>query len=398
VVGVALGAAGDVATISVSGGNLTVGGEPCTTSPLLGETATTRNTEVVRVRDISGGPVDVRIADPAAFAPGLANEGDGSAEIEFGVDLGEGPGDILRLEAAGPDAADRFELGNFENVPAANFNARREDRNSEDVDLGMLGVERVVADGRALDDKLDARGGSPFSAPLAIEVELFGLDGEDELGGGSESDLIHGGPGDDLLVGGAGRDVLLGGGEEDVLAGGEGPDRLDGGDDDDLVDYRLATSGTDRGVLVDLGGGRVGGAGRGDRLVSVEGAFGSPFDDVIVGSGALNFIEGGNGDDRLVGLGHSDALLGSAGDDLLEGGGARDIIIGGAGADRITGAAGKDVVVAGADNDRVETGAGVDVVDVAGGGRDIVDCGGGRDGFVADSRDRLRSCEVRLDG
>jgi len=37
------------------------------------------------------------------------------------------------------------------------------------------------------------------------------------------------------------------------------------------------------------------------------------------------------------------------------------------------------------------------VVNVSGGGRDLVNCGPGRDGYDADPRDRLRSCEVRLE-
>ncbi|MGI8461753.1 MAG: calcium-binding protein [Solirubrobacterales bacterium] len=393
-----LGASGDSATISVAGGALIANGAGCTSPSLIGESATTRNTEVVRVRDSSGdGSVELRIVDPAGFAPGLVNESDGSAEIEFDINFGPGAADILRLEAGGADTEDRFELGLLGSIPAANLNARAEGSASEDVDLGVVGAERIVADGRTLDDKLDGAGGAPFTAALDVGVELFGQDGEDLLGGGSRADILHGGNSDDLLSGGDGRDVLLGDDQEDILAGGEGADRLDGGPDDDLVDYRVLGRGAKRGVDLDLRGGTVGGAGAGDRIVSIEGAFASPLDDTVVGNGALNFVDGGGGDDDLGGGAERDALLGSAGDDLLDGGGARDILFGGPGDDAIHGELGKDIVFGNAGQDRITTEEGVDVVDVSGGGRDVVDCGPGEDGYDADRRDKIRSCEVALD-
>ncbi len=395
VVGVTLGAPGDTATISAAGGTIAVDGTPCVTSALLGETATTRTTDAVFVNDASGGPVDVRIADPAGFAPGLTAEGDNLSEMEFSIDLGGGPGDVLRLEAAGGDTEDRYELGVLQGAPSANFNARSEDGRT-DADAIIGGVERTVSDGRALGDRLDGAGATSFATAYGGELELFGADGGDVLRGGDARDLIHGGPADDLLEGGAERDVLLGEGEEDVLAGGPDADRLDGGDDDDLADYRLLPEGTKRGVVATLGSGVVSGGGGGDRLVSIEGALGSPLDDEITGDTALNFIEGGGGADLLDGAGESDALIGSSGADELIGGAARDVLVGGPGDDVVTGEVGKDIVMGGTGRDRIDTAKGVDVVDVAGGGRDVVDCGPGRDGYDADRGDRLRSCEVKL--
>ena len=116
---VTLDAAGDSVTLGVQGGEIQVNGAACTAASLLGETATNRNTETIAVRDSSAGDGEVRIADPAAFGPGLTGEGDGSAEIEFDVDLGAGAGDVLRIEAAGTDAADRYELGAFGRRPRA---------------------------------------------------------------------------------------------------------------------------------------------------------------------------------------------------------------------------------------------------------------------------------------
>ena len=114
-------------------------------------------------------------------------------------------------------------------------------------------------------------------------------------------------------------------------------------------------------MVADLRGGKVGGIGRGDRLVSVEGLFGTDGPDRVTGSGALNFIFGGAGRDRLSGGAASDALLGAQGRDRLSGGGGRDVMLA------------RDAE------------------------RDVVDCGPGRDGYEADRRDRLRSCEVEID-
>jgi hypothetical protein len=152
--------------------------------------------------------------------------------------------------------------------------------------------------------------------------------------------------------------VLLGEGEEDILAGGDGADRLDGGDDDDIADYRSVAG--RRGLSADLGGGKVGGAGRGDRIAGIEGLFGTEGPDRVAGDGALNFIFGGGGRDRLTGGPASDALLGAAGTDSLASGGGRDVVF------------------------------------AADGARDVVDCGPGRDAYEADRSDRLRSCEAKV--
>ena len=73
--------------------------------------------------------------------------------------------------------------------------------------------DRVVVNGLAGDDVMDASGVAAGSAGLTLD----------------------GGAGDDVLVGGAGNDVLLGGDGDDVLIGGPGNDVLDGGAGDNVI-------------------------------------------------------------------------------------------------------------------------------------------------------------------
>lgn len=59
--------------------------------------------------------------------------------------------------------------------------------------------------------------------------EVFGLDGDDKLTGGSGDDTLTGGSGIDELFGGIGDDELFGGTGDDFLTGGTGSDILTGG-------------------------------------------------------------------------------------------------------------------------------------------------------------------------
>lgn len=393
---VTLDGPGDSATVRRSDLGLLVEGRPCPAStPAIG-TASVLNTDTIAVRDRSGGSTEVRLINPGAFAPGPNPESDGSAEIEIDVELGPGPGDVARVEADGPQGRDHFRFGRLGETDAANLN-RGVDGGSPDSDMRLGGVELVVADGQGGDDELDGSGGDPFSGPVGSELELFGFGGEDVLRGGTRRDILHGGLGEDLLAGGEARDVLLGQGDEDVLAGGGGADRIDGGGDDDIADFRGAPASKGAGLNADLRSGRTSGAGGGDRLISIEGLIGGSLGDVLSGDGKPNLLAGEAGDDRLFGRGGQDVLLGGPGADRIVGGGARDIAIAGARADMMRGGRGKDIFFAGAGNDRVRTGRGVDIISTAGGGRDLIDCGPGRDGYDADRRDRVRNCEVKLE-
>lgn len=141
--------------------------------------------------------------------------------------------------------------------------------------------------------------------------------------------------GDDVLEGTEGDDVICGLGGDDVLRGLGGNDELLGGAGEDTADFSTAP----RGVRVDLTAGTALGDGV-DTLAEIEHVTGSPYGDLLKGSGL---------DNTLRGLGGDDVLLGYAGDDTLEGGEGGDYLHGGPGSDVLNGGLGADACLQGPD-------------------------------------------------
>ena len=81
------------------------------------------------------------------------------------------------------------------------------------------GVTRIVVNGHAGDDQIDA-------IAVSIPVEMYGGQGHDKLQSGSGGDVLVGGDGDDKIAGNGGRDVLI---------GGQGADKISGSSDDDIL-------------------------------------------------------------------------------------------------------------------------------------------------------------------
>ena len=141
---------------------------------------------------------------------------------------------------------------------------------------------------------------------------LNGAGGNDRLLGGDGNDTIAGGDGIDTIFGQAGDDVMTGGAGNDFFFGGEGADSHDGGADVDTVSYLASSSA----VMINMQTGGTGGDAAGDSYTNIERIFGTSHDDSITGSV----------DD--------DVLLGNGGADFLDGGmGGNDTLIGGAGID-----------------------------------------------------------------
>ena len=184
-------------------------------------------------------------------------------------------------------------------------------------------------------DKLHGGGGkdtaSFVQARARVEVDLThgraaGGEGSDRL---RRVENVVGSPYADRLTGSVHGNVLAGGAGADRLAPGGGRDRLDGGLGRDRVDYRDAL----RGVHVDLDKRTATGDGA-DRWRSIEGAWGSRFDDWISGAVVADWISGGGGDDVLEAQGGNDLISGGAGADVLKGGDGNDRFRGGRGVDR----------------------------------------------------------------
>ncbi|MFC5360073.1 calcium-binding protein, partial [Azospirillum himalayense] len=145
--------------------------------------------------------------------------------------------------------------------------------------------------------------------------------------------------GDDELIGNAGADILQGGDGNDVLVGGADADQIDGGSGMDLVSYSTSTAP----VTVYLSQGTAsGGDAQGDKLISVESAMGSDFNDTLYGGADGNVLVGLLGNDVLFGGGGDDIIRGDKGDDLLYGEAGSDWLEGGDGNDDFFGDAGGD--------------------------------------------------------
>ena len=127
-------------------------------------------------------------------------------------------------------------------------------------------------------DEIDVEDGNLSSFPWGV----WGLDGNDTIGGSSDSN--------ERLLGNSGNDVIGGGGGNDIIYGGKDSDRLDGNDGNDVV--------------------------RGDSG-----------NDIIFGGPGNDILRGGQGDDDLDGNEGNDFLAGDRGIDVLTGGSGADIFV-----------------------------------------------------------------------
>ncbi|UTW07477.1 peroxidase family protein [Pseudomonas benzenivorans] len=190
--------------------------------------------------------------------------------------------------------------------------------------LRYTGDEHIVLGGTALDD---------------IMISSIG---DDTLHGDEGNDRLEGGDGNDIVLGGAGDDILTDQGGEDNMQGGDGNDAIHGGNSIDLI---------------------LGGFGK-DFIVTGEDGdetFGGPGNDFILGDIADEFVFGNEGDDWLE-LGMAD---GSAGDNFdvrgLDATIGNDVFIGGGSIDRMNGEGGDDVMMGnGGPTDRYIGGSGFD--------------------------------------
>ncbi|MEG4213108.1 calcium-binding protein [Microcoleus sp. S13_B4] len=130
----------------------------------------------------------------------------------------------------------------------------------------------------ATPDEIDVADGNLSSFPWGV----WGLDGNDTIGGSSDSN--------ERLLGNNGNDIIGGGDGNDIIYGGKDDDRLDGNEGNDVV--------------------------RGDAG-----------NDIIFGGSGNDILRGGQGDDDLDGNEGNDFLVGDRGVDVLTGGPGADIFV-----------------------------------------------------------------------
>jgi VCBS repeat-containing protein len=156
----------------------------------------------------------------------------------------------------------------------------------------------------------------PYTGSNTHDIGL-GTVGADTMQGGNGLDRLYGDDGDDFLYGDA---------DSDILEGGAGADTLDGGSGRDAASYMGSTTG----ITVDMmnAGANTGDA-IGDSFASIEGVWGSSFDDNLFGDNNDNTLIGSHGDDFLDGRGGNDLLQGGTGSDtfMFSNGSNNDVII-----------------------------------------------------------------------
>ena len=191
--------------------------------------------------------------------------------------------------------------------------------------LGVLGANLFVLSGTAeaarprcmgkKATKVGTNGAETINGTSGNDV-IVAKGGDDVINGKGGADLICGGDDSDFIFAGGGNDKMNGGPDSDYQFGQGGNDTYKGGPDPDTAGFNFSSNP----VNVDLGAGTATGEGT-DKLVDINGVFGTTGDDVITGDENTNFFFAAEGNDTLEGLGNIDLITPGAGDDVVDGGG-----------------------------------------------------------------------------
>jgi Ca2+-binding RTX toxin-like protein len=330
---------GTESTVRVNGTAIQVDGANC-------GAATTANTDVI---DVNGSSADERLIidlSGGAFAPGATAEGDGSAEIEFDVDLGANSLDA-EVVVAGSTGADHLTAGVVGTFPdeTNRINLNANEPGTKDADVTTADGYGVRFEAEGGNDVLSAAGGGAIGAYDYV-AELWGEEGDDDLRLG----FVRPGPGDDTIRGSnvPGETMSL------MYSAAPGP----------------VTITIQDGTAGNWGGTATGGDGYGDTDTYVD-RIGrmdlTPHDDTFTGSaqvakvtvhalGGDDTITGGSANDVFFGYGGSDTIRGGEGTDDLRGDEAGDFLYGEGGDDTLSGRAGADTVDGGPGDDDLREG------------------------------------------
>jgi Ca2+-binding RTX toxin-like protein len=145
-----------------------------------------------------------------------------------------------------------------------------------------------------------------------------------QIAGGVNAGAITANAGGMKMWGNELANTLIGGTGNDVLIGGAGADSFTGNGGTDWVSYENAAAGVNANMTSTTG--ETGDA-AGDTFNTIEGIYGSAFNDTLTGDGNANSLSGQAGNDSLDGAAGNDYLAGGAGNDALTGGAGADIYL-----------------------------------------------------------------------
>jgi Ca2+-binding RTX toxin-like protein len=252
----------ETATVSTSGGALTLNNVPCAGG------ATVSNTNTVTINGNTGNETAVVDLSNGPLGPGASAEGTGISEIEIVAALQLGSADRVTLNGSG--SADQLVLGSG----GVNLNG------DDDADISPSGVENYTASAGDGDDLVSAAGGQGTGSALTLPSSLQGDQGDDTLSSGLGNDTIGGGTGIDTL------------------------------------NFAAATAGITVSLAV-TSAQNTGGAGT-DIVTGIRNVDGTTFDDALTGDGQANVLSGSDGADRLTGGLGDDVLSGGNGSDTAD--------------------------------------------------------------------------------
>lgn len=128
------------------------------------------------------------------------------------------------------------------------------------------------------------------------------------------------------------NDLIVGNAASNHLDGRKGNDTLDGGTGVDWAVFNNAEGAVTVNLATQSASDGDGGT---DRLLSIEGVWGSRQNDQLSGDALANILDGNSGNDTLDGAGGDDVLKGQDGHDVLISGMGRDYLLGGDGTDTL---------------------------------------------------------------
>lgn len=266
--------------------------------------------DVVQDSDVSGGDGDDNLVGGGGRDTFRGDAGNDVLSGGDGDDFLYGGKDADQLSGGrGGDVIDGGEGSDTVDYSAAN-------------EASGIGVTIVVSK----DGKATSSGGEADGDQLSNIENVIGTAFKDDIRATTMTQSVY-------LEGGAGNDFLSGGAGDDILMGGEGADTLVGMGGRNGTSYIASWAGVD----IDLN--RIvqqGGDAQGDILIGIQAVQGTTFVDHMVGDGAANRFDTGDGADRIEGGAGKDEILAGSGDDVVLALGDGDVLDGGAGIDTLS--------------------------------------------------------------
>ncbi len=265
-----------LATVSLSGGVITISG------------GTANDNATV---SISGGNVSV-------VQPGLETETFAASSVDSITFIGRAGNDFFENTTSIPSRA--FGQAGDDTLIGGSGNDTLAGNVGNDVIRGNGGVDRLIA-GNGNDNVEGGEGNDTILGTAGLNT-LRGDAGDDLIFGGNDVDMIFGGDGADQLSGNGDNDVIRGGSGNDSVFAGPGDDNIDGEGGNDNLFGQVGNDDVQGGV----GNDRVVGNGGNDTL---RGGAGNDF--LSAGTGDDDLF-GDAGDDRLFVIAGNNTLSGGS--------------------------------------------------------------------------------------